>query len=571
MTPKPSRLASAALALLFILIIGGVVDRMVIHRRNIATTRFTDQETVAMVHRLIRNGVIRNNEGEVAVDYLSLQGWERERVAPLLPSLHANKSGKVLFDSRAVSVINTHPTVGMPLLRGRFLDARGNVLAETTFNEKTWKTSRRYLSGPEFFSILGYDSPVFGKRHLEKALDAYLSGALHEPVYQKTGDPFRKVALGDDVRLTVDFAAQKKAHQLLGSMRGAIVVLDVKTFEIIIAASTPSFSPNDAGHLDWERSSLDADVRSFENRAFSSLYPPGSTFKPVVAAAWLESFPDGRIPVRVACNGRKNRFGISCPHAHDSISRLDEAFAVSCNQYFSELGVKVGPALVNYAENFGFSKPLDLLEGIANVDQGFPVVASPAFMDGEGYPLDARFLDQNPRLLAQASFGQNMVMATPLQMALVAATIANDGVSGRPSLVGSISTAAGKVMYRQQPKEFVKVIHPSTASRLKLMMISVMRNGTAKGVKKIFFTKEKKYSTVRTQDQTVPAVDVAGKTGTAETGDGKGAHSWFIGFAPAENPRYAVAVVAEHQGYGNLTAAPIAIDALAEALNVDRK
>ena len=167
---------------------------------------------------------------------------------------------------------------------------------------------------------------------------------------------------------------------------------------------------------------------------------------------------------------------------------------------------------------------------------------------------------RNPKIVAQGAIGQNLIEATPLQMSLVALTIANKGVLLNPYLVKEIKTGDGKkTLFSSKPLELGRAIKESTAERLRKLMVDVMERGTGRGVKKTHFP-----------------TSIAGKTGTAEIGDKNGngtidpeekPHSWFIGFAPADNPKVAIAVIAENQGFGSLTAAPIAVEVLSEALN----
>jgi peptidoglycan glycosyltransferase len=392
----------------------------------------------------------------------------------------------------------------------------------------------------------------------------------------------KDLQLGDDVALTLALPVQMLAYELLGDRKGVVVVVDVRTGEIIAAASTPSFDPNTKERVLWQQAFSDSDKRPYENRAFRALYPPGSTFKTVIASAWIEQegkfAGSSRKELRVHCNGRKNRYGISDIHTHGIVD-LDTGFAESCNLFFSEAGVTLGPLLLDYARMFGFNRRWDLIPQIK--DHGFASLESTAFMwngnagGGKGKEFSDTDFRRNPKLIAQGSIGQNLVSATPLQMAMVAATVANRGVMRTPYIVKEIRTGDGKVVeFSATTIAGQRVIAEKTALRLKDMMEKVMTMGTGKNVKKVFL--EGNRFTIAPQTANGSIVRVAGKTGTAEVGDrnnngqkepNERPHSWFIGFAPADNPRYAIAVIAENQGFGSLAAAPIAVEVLAEAMN----
>jgi penicillin-binding protein A len=564
-------------SVLLLIIVVALLDRMVIHSDRYLNTRYTDKGFVELMDSLIDDAIFTKNGENITINEAKLNSRirndaTRSRVRKALGTLYIGKDGRICFDRRVVSIVNNRPADGVPIARGRFFDRNGLLLVENNIDERNWKNARRYLYGPEFFPIIGHDTPIFGKRHLENVLDDYLLGKRHRPVYRNTSDPFKKMELGDDVTLTLDATVQKRAYSLLGAMRGAVVVLDIRSGEIVGAVSTPSFDPNTAKKDAWDKAFLDKLAKPCENRAFSVLYPPGSTFKTVVAAAWLEQ--QEKTPkdsnFSVFCNGGKNSLNISDIHSHGRVS-LSNAFAESCNLYFSQVGVMLGDQMLDYAQRFGFNRQWNLLPRLEGHD--FTTTASRAFMKktmlNEKKPFDASDFNRNPKLIAQGAIGQNLIMATPLQMAVVAATVANSGVLMNPYLVKCIKDGDGKTLFSAVPDSGTRVIKEASASRMKELMALVMLRGTGKDVKKMYY-EAGKFTTAQ-QGKKGLLVKIAGKTGTSETGaTNKLPHSWFIGYAPADKPRYAIAVIAENQGFGSLTAAPIAVDVLAAALNAAR-
>jgi peptidoglycan glycosyltransferase len=276
----------------------------------------------------------------------------------------------------------------------------------------------------------------------------------------------------------------------------------------------------------------------------------------------------------------------------------------------------LGQDLLEYAGRFGFNRDINLIPRIK--DYSYNAETSLAFTwndnkkdNGEIKSFSPIDFKRNPKLIAQGAIGQNLVTATPLQMAVVASAIANSGVVLNPYIVKEIRTGDGqKILFSARPVQIGRAVKESTASEIKRLMEEVMQTGTGKDVKKIYF-ENGRYTThpsispltkgeskggnpidlfTFNNPSNIPPlikggeggffkiaiVKVAGKTGTAEVGDKNGngeidpsekPHSWFIGFAPAGDPKVAIAVIAENQGVGRLTAAPIAMDVLAEALN----
>lgn len=605
-------------AILGVIALYFLLDRMILKRQEISLTHYTDQKFIALMDRLISENVFKEVDDQIVIDeqVLKRQALNRnteERVRKNTSYLYV-KNDKIYFDKQSVSIARMRDTGNIVTLRGMFLDRNGAVLVRSVLDEKKWSVKREYLLGPEFYPITGHDSIVYGKRNLEKHLSSYLEGSAHEPVYKPAQDPFRKLRIGDNIRLTIDSKLQKSTYDTMKGLKGAVVVLNVETGEILAAVSTPSFDPNTKSGDAWRRANSDDMQKPYENRAFSTLYPPGSTFKTVVAAAWLEHFEkrkDGKSKV-IVCNSKKNRFDISDIHTHGKLG-FGAAFVLSCNHFFSEIGVELGEEMKSMADRFGFNKKINLIpqieepEYLSEMSMAFSwrdnqMMQSSESVIKKSYTLKTyKSIDfkRNPKIVAQGAIGQNLIMATPLQMASVAATVANRGVMMNPYLVKEIKDGDGKQLLTASPIKMGKIVQQNDTETIARLMEQVMIKGTGKDVKKLYW-ENGQYSTSTLEQissnnlssagnaayskdthKTIKQLSrkeirVAGKTGTAEVGDRNGngsidmdekPHSWFIGFAPADKPKIAIAVIAENQGFGSLTAAPIAVEVLTEALN----
>ncbi len=408
--------------------------------------------------------------------------------------------------------------------RGRILDRDGNVLAESLPDG-----TRKYSAGSAAHAV-GYLSDRFGSQGAELAFNDELTG--------KTGDSWsnafdaefnRQEQAGLDVRLTIDPTIQAAAAAALGDRRGAVVALDPRNGQVLAMVSVPNYDPNSLAEAG---DALLTDERSpLLNRATQGVYPPGSTFKTVTATSALENgvvTPD----TSVTCNHQIviDGFPISC----DNVSQgegtypFSHAFAFSVNAIFAQVGVKLGwQHLLDTASKFGFGSALP-----------FTLDTTPTQVHNPDSKLTTT-------LLASTAFGQGELLATPLQMAVIAAAIANGGVIESPHL-GLETLDGDTVVGALEPPTARRVMSASVAKTMNALMVSVVDNGQANGV-------------------AIPGVKVGGKTGTAETGSGT-SHAWFIAFAPADNPTIAVAVVVENGGRGGEVASPIAGTVLRAAL-----
>jgi penicillin-binding protein A len=413
----------------------------------------------------------------------------------------------------------------MRVERGLILAADGSELA-TNRKEGAYYL-REYPLGALTSPWLGYSSLRYGHSGLERAYNPELSGnsdllTVRNFLDVVTGKPKR----GADLHLTVEPKVQKAAKDALDGNQGAVVAIDPRTGAVLAWVVSPGFDPNNIDQ-DWKQ--LNQDPNSpLVDRALRGEYPPGSVFKVLVAAAALEQgvvTPDTAFndtPGGWLVNGyRVNNFNGVSFGKHT----FADAFTHSVNTTFAKVGTGLGAdELSKYAHAFGFG--MDLPWALGGSGGTFP---DPAKMDKAH--------------VAQASFGQGQVLVTPMQMALVAATVANGGRMMKPYVVSEITDYNQQVLQKTQPSVWLQPIKPSTAATLTDLMVNVVDEGT--GTK-----------------AAIPGVKVAGKTGTAEAGGGQ-AHSWFIGFAPAAAPEVAVAVIVEN---GTASAAAIAGKVMAAAL-----
>ncbi|HZO94613.1 MAG TPA: penicillin-binding protein 2 [Candidatus Baltobacteraceae bacterium] len=396
--------------------------------------------------------------------------------------------------------------------------------------------TRSYPYGALLAQAVGYASPRYGTSGLEAAFDGVLTA--HTDATDPLGQLVQIVAgahaapRGADLVTTIDLHVQETlVSDLARYPRAAGVVLDPHTGAVLALASVPSYDPNRLESL-WPRL-VDAPSSPLLDRATDGLYPPGSTFKIVTVSDALDS---GAVTPQSTFYD-PGYFTIGNATIHDDEEEMTGeqtvtgAFALSSNVDFAQIALKLGvDRWFDYAARWGLGQ---------SVDFDLPVAR-------DRIPPKA---DVYPGVLAQLGFGQASLLVTPMRMALVGATIANDGVTPRPYLVRRIAGRDTGIAAR--PETLAQPISADTAHEVRDMMIAVVRHGTGTAAQ-------------------LPGVTVAGKTGTATNPHGR-SHAWFVAFAPAENPRVAVAVVVENVGYGGTYAAPIARDVLRVALARTRK
>ncbi|MDQ1577074.1 MAG: penicillin-binding protein [Microbacteriaceae bacterium] len=432
--------------------------------------------------------------------------------------------------------------------RGPILVA-GKPIAESVPSTDAYKYQRVYSNGPLYSAVTGFLPLNGAPTGIEGALNSTLAGTSNSQVFDRINAILTgKNPQGASVSLTIDPVAQQAAYDALGSYQGAVVVLQPKTGRILAMVSKPTFDPNtlavhNTAQVDSTyQSLLTAAGNPLIDRAIGgNLNPPGSTFKLVMSSAAFGSGaynPNSQLPnpSSLSLPGssavvHNDTFSTCGPGTTVSIATAE---ILSCNIPFAELGMQLGGSAIQKQANlFGFNQKLSI-----------PIPVTPS-----QYPLYT-----DPAEVAQSSFGQFNDKATPLQMAMVSAGIANGGVVMYPNLVDSIRTSDLQTIQSFAPKVFSTATTPAVAASVTQMMIDGVNSGVASNAR-------------------IKGVSVAGKTGTAQNGTGQPYTLWFTGFAPADNPQYAVAVVVENgggqgqSGTGNSIATPIARQVLEAVLN----
>lgn len=391
---------------------------------------------------------------------------------------------------------------------------------------------RTYPQGPLYAAVTGYFSYTYGAGGgLEGSEGELLSGSADELFYRRVTDLLTgRQQTGASVRLTINAKAQEAADKALGNQRGAVVALDPKTGAILAMVSHPQYDPNQLSQHDqaavtkaWTTFNADP-TRPMVNRAISgNLYPPGSVFKIVTASAALEGKivdEQSQIPAPPVMDLPQTNVGLPNydrkPCGPNGATTLQHALEISCNTAFGYLGVQLGgDALRSQAAKFGFGQTLRI-----------PTRVEPSTVPAQLSPPQA----------AQSAIGQYDVRVTPLQVAMVSAAIANHGVVMRPYLVRDVLGSNLESLETHQVEQLSVAVSDATASTLTRMLVSVVDNGTGRPAK-------------------IDGIAVAGKTGTAQQGNGQAPHAWFTSFAPANDPKVAVAVVVEDGGNAGSEAA----------------
>ncbi|WP_427165988.1 penicillin-binding transpeptidase domain-containing protein [Streptomyces sp. C1-1] len=436
---------------------------------------------------------------------------------------------------------NRRPTIARyDRPRGDILVGGQSVTGSRDSREQL-RYERTYADGPLYAPVTGFASQIYGTTLLEHTHDAILSGA--DPVLTPLplwNDLTRAHTLGGHVVTTLDKAAQEAAYEGLNGRKGAVAAVEPATGKVLALVSSPSYDPgvlsgnSAATERAWARLNADPD-KPMLNRAVRQTYPPGSTFKVVTAAAALDAGvvtdvdrpTDSPDPYRLP--GTRTLLANEGDGCEDA--PLRDAFEWSCNTVFAKLGVDVGVAdMAATAQAFGFNDP--------GVRVPFSVV--PSTFD----------TTVDKAQLALSSIGQYNTRATPLQMAMVAAAVANDGELRQPYLVERTTTDGGSTLSAPGPRPGRQVMRRTTAERMRELMEDVVTKGTG-------------------TNAAIPGATVGGKTGTAQHGVGNAGtpYAWFVSWAQGDRdpePRVAVAVVVEDASAdrGEITgggvAAPIA-------------
>jgi penicillin-binding protein A len=416
--------------------------------------------------------------------------------------------------------------------------ARGSIVVQGTEIATSVPTKdpltylRRYPAGRTYAPITGYYSLVYGNTGLERAENDVLTGNDPRLFVRHLADLFTgRDPSGGDVVTTLDPKVQSAAMSGLGKVTGAVVALDPSTGAILGLASTPTYDPNGLSSHDTKA------IRAYrarlteaqlDNQAINERYSPGSVFKVIVSAAALSTgsyTPDTKVPApdRLSLPGSSHQLenfnGESCNGGADQ--SLIAALTISCNTAFAKLGMTLGQDKVTgMAKAFGiddngFTMPMNVVPSTVGQIQG-------------------------QAELAISSIGQQNVQITPMQGAMIAAAVANGGTLMKPYLVDKVRAPDLTVIDQTDPEVMSRPITSQVAGELTRMMTSVVANGTGRKAQ-------------------ITGIQVAGKTGTAQTDPEASDHSWFVGFAPADHPRIAVAVFIKNGGAtGGDISAPIA-------------
>ncbi len=460
-----------------------------------------------------------------------------------------------------------HVLAALRVQRGKMIDRNGVVLVDTRIADGGYAV-RTYPVADQFditaFSgLIGFFSDRYDTSGLEATYGPYLNG--ERDTFARLQDQLLgRPQVGDDIRLTIDARLQDRAGRLLGNRIGSVVVLDPKTGAVLAMVSKPGFDPrilafdptadrqaeNQRIESYWRELNSEGSGQPLLNRPTQGRYPPGSTFKTVTAVATLLHPEVGR-PDEIDCpNTRETDPG--APPVVNSVpdlftltgnpSNLERVYAYSCNTAFAEYAMRLGPDLLaETAALFDIMRPGDA----PRVYDGFDdLLTLPSLLY-----VDPGFLNSRAAQ-ADTGFGQGQLLVTPLQMAMVAAAIANDGVMMEPYVVERVTRPAGGLVTARGPRAIRRVMPGSVAA--------VMRKNMRAGVE---------YGFGRAADA-VPGVAVGGKSGTAEHSPGAVPHAWFIAIAPVENPRFAVAVMVEQGGEGSVTGAELAGQVMAAAFEL---
>ena len=444
--------------------------------------------------------------------------------------------------------------------RGSILAADGTtVLASSRKSPGDLRFQRRYPHGELYAHETGFYSFVFGRTELEQAFNDFLAGDAPELLQQTLTDlilgrPKQGATIVTTLVPEIQEAASAAAAAEAGDV--AIAAIDPATGDVLALVSEPTYDPNLLASQDpkvvrdaWDVLNEDPD-KPLLSRASDELFPPGSTFKLVTASAALENGfgPDSLWPnpneldLPLTDATIENFGGSTC--SGGSQITLADALRQSCNVVFGAVGLELGAeALAEQAREYGFT-----------AEPGEDLVPFDIPWTSGVFPAPETFAEREPAV-AISAIGQQDVAANPLQMALVAAAIGNGGVEMRPRLVTEARDPTGQVIAEFAPREFSQPLSAANAAALTRMMVGVVESGTGTAAQ-------------------IPGVTVAGKTGTAQHGEGANPHAWFVSFAPAEAPEVAVAVIVldggslSSEATGGQLAAPIARAVLETAMGV---
>ncbi|RBP97800.1 penicillin-binding protein [Bifidobacterium aemilianum] len=462
----------------------------------------------------------------------------------IITAISANKLNNDPRNRRAL-----YHEFGAP--RGSILASDGTVIAKSDPINDAFEYQRSYSNGELYAPVTGFFSiSQRADRGIEASRNELLSGQADSLFWER----FKTLLAGNDnkgasIETSINPKLQAKAYEQLDGKDGALVAIEPKTGRILAMVNSPTYDPNllashDTAKVNEAYSAITADESNpMLNRAASQLYPPGSTFKTVVAAAALESGryePDTEIPAGASytlpnTSTQLTNVEGAANGSNGQISFRD-ALAYSSNTAFAQLGLQMGSsAIEDQAKKLGFGSSVTI-DGSDTTGHPMKAVAS---------KFPSNLTDDK---LAISSIGQGDVLETPLQNAMVASAIANGGTLMRPTLVDRVRSNDLSVLSKTKPSTMSRAFSPQTSSKLTDMMEAVVTKGNPNLI--------------------IPGVPVAAKTGTAQIGlHNESVDGWVIGFAPADKPQIAVAVVIHNVStLGSLAAGPIMKEVMQEAL-----
>ena len=440
-------------------------------------------------------------------------------------------------------------TLGAP--RGAILASDGTVMAQSDPVNDSFSYQRVYSNGPLYAPVTGFFSITHtADRGIESSRNEQLNGQASSLFWQQVKSIFSgSESQGASIETSIDPTLQSLAYQLLDGKEGAIIASDPKTGRILAMVSTPSYDPNALASHDGEQANAAySDLVSQQsnpmlNRATSQLFPPGSTFKVIVAAAALESGDydtESEIPAGASYTlpGTETQLtnATSAGNGSDGKITLKDALAQSSNTAFAQLGVELGAdAIREQAEKLGYDEQIHL--------DGTTSTGSPSYAAASKFPEDP-----TDDRLALASIGQGDTLSTPLQNLLVAMAVANDGTVMEPTIVDRVRASDLSVISQTYPRVRSKAFSTDTANKLTEMMEQVIP--------------------AENPALAINGISIAAKTGTAQIGESNHANdAWIIGFAPADDPQIAVSVVVHNvDDYGAYAAGPLMREMIQEAL-----
>jgi peptidoglycan glycosyltransferase len=455
--------------------------------------------------------------------------------------------------------------------RGKMIDRTGAVLVDSQaldngFVRRVYPLAQQF-DPAAFGNVLGFFSDRFGQSGLEATYGSYLSGD-RDSFSRMRDSLLGKPQVGDDLHLTLDARLQAEVARLLAARGiGSVVVLDPKTGAVLAMASNPSFDPSRLAvdpssdrqaqdeRIDayWKQINADNAGQPLLNRPTQGRYPPGSTYKTVTAVGVLQH-PDVGMPNDIHCyNQLETESG--APPVVNAVpdlytltgdpSNLERVYAYSCNVAFAQYALRLGPDLMAAtAAEFDIYEPRNAPASYGGFTD-LPTEASLLYKD-------PGFLNRKPAL-ADTGYGQGQLQVTPLQMAMVAASIANDGWMMQPYLVDKITRPDGSIVWSHGPRAIRRAMTGQIAAEMRKNMRAGVEYGFGKAAQQI--------------DPSVALV--GGKSGTAENPNGA-PHAWFIAIAPVDNPRYVVAVMVENGGEGSSVGARLAGDVMRAAFELEQ-